>query len=340
MASQQPGPIELNPPRHHEHLPAPLSTGACDRHRPTFGQTAYKSTSTSPSSSRDPYAVLRREIDFDSPSRVVSSGISSKAAGYLTQKPKHQPDENRFVPNPAPSGALDGVITLPGMQRIYPCSLTPEEYAKGSASRKIVPEQGCPRCGRQGRLHRHGTYERGITTSAGLVIRILVARFLCLACGGTVSYTAKNVENAWQYSKLYPQHADSRQQPTPEYWAWAKQGWNNPRAERYPMGRGAKPLCALWKGNHLDYIEARKQIYVPIYATAVAKTPVFTALTELATKVAATGCAICLWDFDGYNHQILGMSLEDVLNCPSKKMGHAFVLAALLTENLKDFTRL
>lgn len=74
------------------------------------------------------------------------------------------------------------------MQRIYPCSLTPEEYTKSSTSRKIVPERGCPRCGWRGRLHRHGSYERGITTSAGLVIRIMVARFLCLACGGTVSY--------------------------------------------------------------------------------------------------------------------------------------------------------
>jgi hypothetical protein len=35
------------------------------------------------------------------------------------------------------------------------------------------------------------------------------------------------------------------------------------------MGRGAKPEYSLWDGERLDYIEARKRIYAPLYARAV-----------------------------------------------------------------------
>ena len=39
---------------------------------------------------------------------------------------------------------------------------------------------------------------------------------------------------------------------------------------------------------------------------------------------------IYLWDFDGYNHRELNMTFDDVLNCPHRKMGHAFVLCGML----------
>jgi len=53
-------------------------------------------------------------------------------------------------------------------------------------------------------------------------------------------YVAKNVENAWQYAKGYSNHVENGN-PTEEYFRWAKAGWENPRAVRYPMGRGAIP---------------------------------------------------------------------------------------------------
>jgi hypothetical protein len=43
---------------------------------------------------------------------------------------------------------------------------------------------------------------------------------------------------------------------------------------------------------------------------------------------------IYLLDFDGYNYIELGMSLDDVINNSNKKMGHAFVLALMLKQNL------
>lgn len=142
--------------------------------------------------------------------------------------------------------------------------------------------------------------------------------------------TSKNMENAWQYSKVYAAHADSSGEPTEAYWQWAKMGWDKAWADRYPMGRGAIPLYSLWGGQKLGYIEARKTIYMPLYAKAVANTEAFRALKELYLKEGT----VTLWDFDGYDYLSLGMTLEEVLNEPTRKMGHAFVLAMLLEGKL------
>lgn len=141
---------------------------------------------------------------------------------------------------------------------------------------------------------------------------------------------AKNVENAWQYSKLYAENADADGNPTEKHWAWAKAGFANNRAVRYPMGKGAKPLCSLWKGEKLGYIEARKRVYVPLYAGAVKKADAYQRLVEVCKRHEACGEEVWLWDFDGYDHVAMGMSLSDVASNEARPMGHAFVLAALL----------
>lgn len=41
---------------------------------------------------------------------------------------------------------------------------------------------------------------------------------------------------------------------------------------RFPRGRGAKPLYSYWNGKKMSYIEARHQIYAPLYSNAVEKT--------------------------------------------------------------------
>ena len=143
----------------------------------------------------------------------------------------------------------------------------------------------------------------------------------------TPPMVARNMENAWQYSKVYASMADATGNPTQAYWPWAWQGWANPAAVRYPMGRGAKPLYSLWAGAKLGYIDARKAIYGPLYAEAVQKTAGWARLQQLYNQ----GVDLVLRDYDGYDHQALNMTLTDVLNNPAKKMGHAFVLAMLLT---------
>jgi len=139
------------------------------------------------------------------------------------------------------------------------------------------------------------------------------------------NYVAKNVENAWQFSKVYDRHVKPDGEPDQSYFFWASKGWSDDFAHRYPMGRGAKPEYSYWDGKKLNYIEARKAIYAPLYAKAVEDTPAFTRLKEEAAKG-----DIWLWDFDGYDHRKRNMTYKDVINCETMKMGHAFVLAMML----------
>lgn len=140
------------------------------------------------------------------------------------------------------------------------------------------------------------------------------------------NYYAKNVENGWQATKVYECH-DNNGTPSKDYFLWAQKIWNDSYAHRYPMGKGVKPLYSWWDGHKLSYIEARKKIYIPLYARGVIKTEAF---KQLLYMYRTTPKDIYLIDFDGYNHQELGISLTDVLNNPDKKMGHAFVIYSLL----------
>lgn len=140
-------------------------------------------------------------------------------------------------------------------------------------------------------------------------------------------YVSRNMENAWQYAKVYPQFVDPiTQEPLANYWAWAEHGWGRDFADRYPMGKGVVPLYSLWDGKKLSYVEARKEIYIPLYSRGVRNTEAYEKLESLYKQQGN----ITLWDFDGYDHRPLGMSYDDVVNCSTKKMGHAFVLAMML----------
>lgn len=112
------------------------------------------------------------------------------------------------------------------------------------------------------------------------------------------------------------------------YWEWAEAGWQSGFAHRYPMGKGAVPAYSYWAGDKLDYIEARKRIYIPLYTQAVRMYALqsFNWLRELL-EVAGDGV---IMDYDAYDHQALGYSWEDVINDPDRKMGHGFVLAMML----------
>lgn len=144
-------------------------------------------------------------------------------------------------------------------------------------------------------------------------------------------YIAKNVENGWQYAKFFEYYVEDDSSLGERYFKWAKEGWDNPRAVRYPMGKGSAPICSYWAGEKLSYIEARKKIYIPLYSTAVKKTSAFEKLKNLSER----GTDLYLWDFDGYNHRALNLTYDDVINDPKRTMGHGFVLSMLLDGFLK-----
>lgn len=159
--------------------------------------------------------------------------------------------------------------------------------------------------------------------------------FLCGPCDLYVregrQLISKNVENAWQFSKVYPEYGNE-DGPLPSYWDWAQSGWSDSFAHRYPMGKGVLPLYSWWDGRRMDYLTARKEVYLPLYRQAVVRTEAWKTLKDLSAEIPE----LWLWDFDGYDHKKLGMSFHDVLDCPERKMGHAFILAGLLEGDLDE----
>lgn len=155
-------------------------------------------------------------------------------------------------------------------------------------------------------------------------------------------YVAKNMENAWQFAKVYPQHANAEDQsPTDAYWKWAENGWNDAKPHRFPLGRRAlKPLYSLWDGKRLNYIEARRTIYAPLYAKYVEQTDAYRKLKSIyekyccGDKTSKEARPMALVDFDGWDYLGQGYRLEQVIDMPEPKMGHAFIIVGLLENNL------
>lgn len=136
---------------------------------------------------------------------------------------------------------------------------------------------------------------------------------------------ALNLENAWQFSKVYPGHLDNNGNVSDQWLAWAYSGISSAKPVRYPMGRGTKPEFSLWDGKRLGYIEAKRSVYFPIYRDLIKSSRVFLSLQEEILK----GGQITIYDFDVYP---LGKerSLSDALNNPKRIFGHGFIVGAML----------
>jgi hypothetical protein len=152
-------------------------------------------------------------------------------------------------------------------------------------------------------------------------------------CGPVVLYgghSSFNVENGWQYTKCYSEHLDENKNPTEAYFKWAKSGWLSRKANRYPMGRNAIPEFSYWNGNKYGYIEARKKIYIPLYSSAVRSTNAFQKLKNIYENYDGTLYLFC---FDAHSLTPGTFSYDELWNNSDIKVGHAYVLAAML-ENL------
>jgi hypothetical protein len=151
------------------------------------------------------------------------------------------------------------------------------------------------------------------------------------------NFTAQRMENAWQFSKVYPDHIGADGKPMPEYFEWAAKGWSSWKAERYPMGKEAhgKEVFHWWDGQPLEKVEARKRIYVPLYAEQVVQEQYFQWLKNVWEEDIKPDVenSMYLMDFDANNYEYGTMSLSEILNNPAKSMGHGFVLAMLLTND-------
>lgn len=142
---------------------------------------------------------------------------------------------------------------------------------------------------------------------------------------------ACTVEGAWQFSKVFREHLSPNGAILASYFKWAKAGWSSPRANRHPMGKGAKPEFLLWGSRRLDYVTARLEVYYPLYAGAALRSAAFRTLRE---AYAAREHSLTLWDWDGYDHRAAGKSWSDVFYDPTRPCGHGFMLGWML-ENIE-----
>jgi hypothetical protein len=122
----------------------------------------------------------------------------------------------------------------------------------------------------------------------------------------------------WDYSA--EQHIDEEaKQVLPSYWEWRKRGMEVPFPIRYPVGyiKDARASCrgALWNGqldptepfpvqfptSLLDYVSARKAIYVPLYEEYVKIQPQWKGLAERL----ASGENLLILEVDGPHEESL-----------------------------------
>lgn len=202
-------------------------------------------------------------------------------------------------------------------------------------------------------------------------------------------------ENLWQFSKMYEQVEKSVQRysaydpkiiwdhpeeihykngnPTLEYWNWRKKGFSCQNAVRYPVGRFQRTKCigAIWnfelgedenalewkadKYKLIDYINARKLIYVPIYCKLVSEKPQFKELQ----KMLENGENLLIVEVDGPHQESLQYyekkysvsknwieentieaskeNLEILLNDSKHPFGHGYCLAMSLLDQKNNW---
>lgn len=160
-----------------------------------------------------------------------------------------------------------------------------------------------------------------------------------------------NIENLWQYSKLYDCHqpgtvyTDNHETfvvqmpygltetitlreilPSKEWLGWNQTIHGKVWADHHPMGH-KRPIHGVFehKGRYYecDCIQSRKLIYVPRYALAATQSPTYQALLKLSKEH-----DIALQDFDWCN---MSQRPKEIINDPRHRMGHAAVLAMCLS---------
>lgn len=187
---------------------------------------------------------------------------------------------------------------------------------------------------------------------------------------------AENIENFWQFMKVYPKVAKQRicrgkgekryvewQWPSeihaklkpggdsknfddwkvlPKWEKWRNSGFTNKYAIRRPNGtvkKNGPPIFALYNGERLGYIESRKKIYIPTYGRMFKEHRLFKQILDMLKN----GKNIMLIDVDGPDvvkyPEGLEMSLElieQLTEDTRRPLGHGFVAAKVLLEAILE----
>lgn len=79
--------------------------------------------------------------------------------------------------------------------------------------------------------------------------------------------SARNVENAWQYSKVYPVHLDEEGNIRDEYYQWREAGYEAIGANRYPFGKNKLQHSHLLMENATPILRQKRKFIFHYTAT-------------------------------------------------------------------------
>ena len=140
------------------------------------------------------------------------------------------------------------------------------------------------------------------------------------------------LENLWQGSKVFPgddinENGVARPFPNSDWFKRRQEIFSSTKAYRHiPGKKGIKPLYHWWGGKPLDYITARKEIYIPLYIELAKKTIAYQRLEEKVGK----GEKIQILGFDGRKFIDLKKEIENLL----QPFGHELVLCMMLLNQI------
>lgn len=150
------------------------------------------------------------------------------------------------------------------------------------------------------------------------------------ADGSTADLSATNLENLWQSAKVWEGEEGPDGFPTPAWYTRRSLICNDSKAHRHiRKGRGVNPnvpLYSWWQGKKLSYDEARRTIYIPLYAERVKATEAWKRLVALV----ASGKSVQILGYDGRPFA----NLRDELHDLTRPFGHELVLCAMLRGEL------
>lgn len=150
---------------------------------------------------------------------------------------------------------------------------------------------------------------------------------------------AKNLENFFQFNKVYSDEVDKNTQPTQKFFDTQLKGYLDEVPHRHkPQYKIEKCLYSIWEKKDktlvsLSYVESR-QIYSHFYVKYAREQEAFKKLVKLHED----GYNICIYGYDGYpTNDVKASDMEEYYLDPSKPFGHELVLYTMLKYKPEEY---
>ena len=139
-------------------------------------------------------------------------------------------------------------------------------------------------------------------------------------------------ENYWQSGKVFE---DVPHSVSLKWWRDLKRP-----ARRYPNSKGKRVLYSLFNGEKMDYITARRKVYLPEYLALIQGQ----GTAQIWRARADQGETIVIYDFDGPRQsdhspiclEVSREMLRERLNDPTHPFGHGYIVAGYMARVINE----